>query len=48
MRWSFCSTARTGKKPKFQSNGSERSCCSLYGRSHRFRWRLFLLLCRRG
>ena len=46
--WSFCSTARTGKKPKFQSNGSERGCCSLYGRSHRFRWRLFLLLCRRG
>ena len=42
MRWSFCSTARTGKKPKFQSNGSERGCCSLYGRSHRFRWRLFL------
>ena len=31
-----------------QSNGSERGCCSLYGRSHRFRWRLFLLLCRRG
>lgn len=38
---SFCSTARTGKKTKFQSNGSERGCCSLYGRSHRFRWRLF-------
>nr|DAM31007.1 MAG TPA: hypothetical protein [Caudoviricetes sp.] len=48
MRWSFCSTARTGKKPKFQSNGSVRGCCSLYGRSRRFRWRLFLLLCRRG
>ena len=43
LRWSFCSTARTGKKPKFQSNGSERSCCSLYGRSHRFRWRLFFI-----
>ena len=23
---------------------SERGCCSLYGRSHRFRWRLFLYL----
>ena len=43
LRWSFCSTARTGKKPKFQSNGSERGCCSLYGRSHRFRWRLFFI-----
>ena len=26
-----------------QSNGSERGCCSLYGRSHRFRWRLFFI-----
>nr|DAV91805.1 MAG TPA: hypothetical protein [Caudoviricetes sp.] len=48
MRWSFCSTARTGKTQSFQSNGSKRGCCSLYERSHRFRWRLFLLLCRRG
>lgn len=40
---SFCSTARTGKKSKFQSNGSVRGCCSLYRRSHRFRWRLFFM-----
>ena len=43
LRWSFCSTARTGKTSKFQSNGSVRGCCSLYGRSHRFWWRLFFM-----
>ncbi len=34
---SFCSTARTGKKSKFQSNGSVRGCRSLYTKLRPFR-----------
>ena len=37
LRWSFCSTARTGKQSKLQSNGSVRGCCSLYRWSHPIR-----------
>ena len=28
---------------KQYDKGSERGCCSLYRKSHRFRWRLFFM-----
>lgn len=42
LRWSF-SPQRELVSHNNSKHGSERGCCSLYGRSHRFRWRLFFI-----